>query len=59
MLVNALSVVKSCYFYLKFARFKEPNLLNNQKTGEKKKFYEKSGAALVRTITSDSVYARK
>ena len=36
MLVNALSVVKSCYFYMKFSRLIQiTKLVNNQKKGEK------------------------
>ena len=38
MLVNALSVVKSCYFYMKFSRLiQTTKKKNNQKTGEKNK----------------------
>ena len=63
MLLNALSVVKSFYFYMTFSR-----LITNQKKGKKNKrllplhshfrkysplhFTKKAGAALVRTITS-------
>ena len=61
VLLNALSVVKSFYFYMTFSR-----LIANQKKGKKNKrllhshfrkysplhFTKKAGAALVRTITS-------
>ena len=50
MLVNALSVVKSCYFYMKFSRLIQ---ITKPKKGEKNKhFTKKEGAALMRTITS-------
>ena len=57
MLVSALSVVKSCYFYMKFSRLIQiTKPFNNQKKGEKNKhFTKKAGAALVRTITSVSI----
>ena len=46
MLVNALRVVKSCYFYMKFSRLIQITKPVNTK---------KAGAALVRTITSLSI----
>ena len=55
MLVNALSVVKSCYFYMKFCRLiqtTKPVKQQKKKDEKNKHFTKKAGAALVRTITS-------
>ena len=65
MLVNAFSVVKSFYFYMKFSRLIQ---ITKQKKGKKNRrlfpihshfrkysplhFMKKAGAALVKTITS-------
>ena len=59
MLVMALSVVKSCYFYMKFSRLIQISKPVKKKGEKNKHFTQKTGAALVRTINSVKARLRK